>query len=88
MLLDYNKDAEGTKGPVSQSSPESPLRQGALGLIRSGLARDVTLAMLVKVVLLTGLIVAVSRLAIRTPDSAAATAQAVAGISGSGELVR
>jgi hypothetical protein len=88
MVQNQNKNAAKTPVPASRAIPQWALRPGPLGLIRSGLARDVTLALLVKVVLLTGLIVAVSRLAIRTSDSAAATAQAVAGISGSGELAR
>ena len=88
MFQDHNKNADKATGSVPQANPESLMRPGPLGLIRSGLARDVTLAMLVKVILLSGLIVAVSRLTIRTPNSAGATAQAVAGISGSGEQVR
>ena len=88
MVRNQNKNAAKTPVPASRAIPRTALRPGALGLIRSGLARDVTLALLVKVVLLTGLIVAVSRLGNRTPNSAAATAQAVAGISGSGELAQ
>jgi hypothetical protein len=48
---------------------------------KSGLRRDVTLALILKLVLLTGLIVLVSHLAVRPADTAAATAAAVVGIA-------
>ena len=55
-----------------------------LGLRRwfpPGLGRDVSLALLVKLILLAGLFALVSRLPIRPADTAAATAAAVAGIA-------
>ena len=56
---------------------------------RSGLGRDMSVALLLKLILLTGLIVMVSRLALRPADTAAATAAAVAGISpGPGAVTR
>jgi hypothetical protein len=65
--------------------PKSAFRH----LFKSSLGRDVTLALLFKLVLLTGLIVLVSRLAVPPADTAAATAAAVAGIgSGPGVIVR
>ena len=59
-------------------------RIGLLRSLRPGLGRDVTLALLVKLILLTGLIAIVSRLAIRPANTAAATAAAVAGITAPG----
>jgi hypothetical protein len=63
-------------------------RLGFLRLFRSSLGRDVTLALLLKLILLTGLIAIVSRLAIRPVNTAAATADAVAGIGGPGAAPR
>jgi hypothetical protein len=88
MVQDPHKNAVKTTASAHQAAPEPTLRQREVGAMRSYLARDLTLAMLVKVVLLTGLIVTISRLAIRAPDSAAATAQAVAGIAASAETGR
>jgi hypothetical protein len=48
---------------------------------KSGLGRDVTVALILKLVLLTGLLVLVSHLAVRPADTAPATAAAVAGIA-------
>lgn len=61
---------------------------GLLRPFRRGLGRDVTLALLLKLILLTGLIAIVTRLAIRPVNTAAATAAAVAGTTGPGVAPR
>jgi len=58
-------------------------RAGWLRPFKSGLGRDLSVALVLKLILLTGLIVMVSRLTIRPADTAAATAAAVAGIPSS-----
>ncbi len=55
------------------------LRPSVPDALRSPLARDVAIALLVKLVLLTVLIQTISHLVARAPNSAADTAAAVAG---------
>jgi hypothetical protein len=57
---------------------------GSVRLFRAGLGRDVSLALILKLVLLTALIAVISYRAVRPPNTAAATAAAVAGISSDG----
>ena len=74
-----NKELASADAQVSPAHPDPTLQRGWLRSIRSGLARDITLAMLAKIVLLAGLLIVISSRVMQTPHSPAATAQAVAG---------
>ena len=80
MMVEDPKPSANDPAGGGPGQPTSALIRGALQMrLRSGLARDVTLAVAVKVILLTGLLFMISRLSVRPSNSAAATAAAVAG---------
>ena len=58
------------------------------GRVRPALARDMTVAMVVKLVLLASVLAVLSRVVVRPSDTAEATAAAVAGISVTAEAPR
>ena len=85
---------DGGSPPTTPNNGMEPMRttfprSGWPRPFKSGLGRDLSVALIVKLILLTGLMVMVSRLAIRPVDTAAATAAAVAGIPpGPGAITR
>lgn len=85
---------DGGSLPAIPNSGTEPMRtifprSGWLRPFKSRLGRDLSVAVILKLILLSGLIVMVSRLAIRPAATAAATAAAVAGIPpGPGAVTR